>query len=83
MERDKLILGLIGFCAGIVLFINVGSLLNFNQYPVSGGALAVSIVVEFIIAVLIFGGLVLIVLALREPKVASVQANVNTRKSRK
>ena len=56
MDKLRLWLGLVAFSAGLVLVLNMGRLLENTK-------LSVSIGLEIVVAVMIFGGLLLMYLA--------------------
>ena len=67
LSKYRLWLGLVAFCIGLVILFNLSNLLG-NSYNPTGGALALKIFIEIIVAVLIFGGLILMIIAIRSDK---------------
>lgn len=58
MEMDRLWVGLIAFCIGLVLLFNLGTIFPYN----STTPLLVKMSIETIVAILIFGGIILVIL---------------------
>lgn len=61
MDKNRLWLGLISFCAGIVFFFNLGNIFPYG----STAPLVEKIVIELVVAMLLFGGLVLMYLSVK------------------
>ena len=62
MKILELWIGLVAFSFGLVLMFNLGSLLPYNSYGSTQPAqLGTTMLTELIVAMLIFGGLILIV----------------------
>ncbi|MDE1761984.1 MAG: hypothetical protein KGH78_02200 [Candidatus Micrarchaeota archaeon] len=70
MKTTELWIGLVAFSLGVVLVFNLGNLLPYNSYgnTLTGGQLATTLITELIVAVLVFGGLILIGLSLELKK---------------
>ena len=63
MQKKELWVGLISFCAGIVLIFNLS-----NMYLEETAGLAVTMIVEIIVLMLLFGGLLMMYLGARSDK---------------
>ena len=62
MYNLRLFFGLIAFSVGLVFFINLGNILP-NSGSVSGYPLLVTMVVQILTVLLVFGGLILMYLS--------------------
>ena len=62
MNMYRLWLGLIAFSAGVVFFMNLNAILPYNPSP----PLVETLLIEIVMTILIFGGLLLMYLASRQ-----------------
>ena len=66
MVNLRLWLGLIALCIGVVLVFNLSSLFPYSYGPETAAQIYSKIIIEIVIAVLVFGGLTVMILSVRK-----------------